>query len=118
MKKNEQLIKTNVAAADEKKSAEKREEYIDNLTTKLKEWNRELEKFEINNAKKLAEIRKKMDDNLAYLKTKRDKLNNKLGQVERVRKENFEEIRNDLDTLWEDLKVGLTAIKEAIKRRD
>ncbi|NGP89856.1 hypothetical protein [Fodinibius halophilus] len=118
MEKGKELAKTNVTATDEKKSVEKREEYIDNFTAKLKEWNRELERFEINNERKLTQLRQKMDKSISQLKAERDKLNNKLDRVEIVGRENFKNLQKDLDTLWEDLKEGFSAVKKELKRHD
>lgn len=74
----------------------KRDQYIDKVTTKLKEWDAELDKLE-------AEANQSKGDVEADLKKQIDKLKKRKTEVSKQ----LESLKEASDDAWEDLKDGI-----------
>lgn len=95
----------------EKTSMTKREKYIDKLSAKLKEWDRELEEFEKKNEERFSEFKQDMNERLENLKTKRTQLGQKIDRIEDMGEDTYKKIKKDVDKLWKDLKSGFSALR-------
>lgn len=81
----------------------KRDEYIDKVTAKLKEWDAELDKLE-------AEVNQSKGDVEADVKKQIDKLKKKKTEVSHQ----LESLKEASDDAWKDLKEGIDESWDAL----
>ncbi|SMO63432.1 hypothetical protein [Fodinibius sediminis] len=109
MKKN-----NNFATSTDERDT-KRQQYIDSLTSKLNEWDEDLEALEIKMNKRIDKVKKTYRENLAELKARRERMSDKLSTLEESSEEAFGPIKKDLEALWKDTKRGLKNMREQMK---
>lgn len=94
----------------------KREQYIEKLTNKLKEWDKDFEDLERKADQRMdqmkADFRKRLDD----LKSRRARMKEKLGKLEQSGESAFDPIKKDLELLWKDTKDGLKRMRKELKK--
>ncbi|MDZ7807479.1 MAG: hypothetical protein U5K71_10230 [Gracilimonas sp.] len=81
----------------------KREEYIDKLTAKLKEWDIKLEKLESKAKKSKVEVEADVKKQIGDLRIKKTEASNRL-----------ESLKEASDDAWKDLREGIEASLHAL----
>lgn len=90
-----------------------REEYIDKLETRLREWNKKIDELQKKANEESQDLKAKLEERLETLRKKRKQLKEK---VERIKEsESLDDIREDTEKLWKDIKKGLSEIGEIVK---
>lgn len=90
-----------------------REEYIDKLESRLREWNEKIDELQEKVNEESQDLKAKLQERLETLREQRKQLK---GKVERIKEsESLEDIKKDTDKLWKDIKKGLSEIGEIVK---
>lgn len=92
-----------------------REEYIDKLEAKLREWNEKIDELEKKADKQSQEAKTKIQIRMKDLKAKRSELKLKLDRIKDSGEDAFETIKEDSEKLWKDVKSGLSEISNIIR---
>ena len=90
-----------------------REEYIDKLTGKLKEWNSEIKKLEAKAQEAGTDAKKAMSKEITELRTKKKVLENKLEEVKDAGDDSWKEIQTEAEKAYNNMK---SALKNAVNR--
>lgn len=93
-----------------------REQYIDKVENQLREWNRKIDEYKVKAEGKSSELREKFDKKSAELKTKRTELRKKLDQIKNSGEGTFDQLKEDTEMLWHDIKDGYADIKKIVKQ--
>lgn len=92
-----------------------RDEYIDKLEKQLREWNSQVDKLQKQARQGSEEIRKRVNKRVEAINEKRSDLENKLGKLRESSGEAFDNIRDDAEVLWKDVKKGISDVQSALK---
>ena len=84
-----------------------REEYIDSLAAKLKEWNAEIEKLEAKARKAGAESSKEISKEIQNLRARKNKAEYKLDDLKETGKASWKELQAETEDAVEDIKSSL-----------
>lgn len=90
-----------------------REEYIDNMTAKLKEWNAEVEKLETKAQQAGVDAKKEISKEVQDLRIKKKVAEDQLEQVKEAGADAWMELQNEAEDAFEDIK---SALNNAVKR--
>ena len=90
----------------EKMEKTKREEYIDELSEKLKEWDKELEKLEAN-----------IEEDVDELNNLRSKMQKKLDELRETGEQALKPLKEDFNKMLKDSKKGIRSIREELFER-
>jgi len=91
----------------------KREEYIDNMAAKLKEWNTEVEKLETKAQKAGMDAKKEISKEVQDLRIKKKVAEDQLEQVKEAGEDAWMELQTEAEGAFEDIK---SALKNAVNR--
>lgn len=91
----------------------KREEYIDNMAAKLKEWNTEVEKLETKAQKAGMDAKKEISKEVQDLRIKKKVAEDQLEQVKEAGEDAWMELQSEAEGAFEDIK---SALKNAVNR--
>lgn len=93
-----------------------REEYIDKLESRLREWNEQIDRLQERAEKESREMKGKLSARIERAKEKRSRLSAKLEEIREAGDESFDRIRDDAEQLWDDLKAGISDIRSVLKK--
>lgn len=94
----------------------KRGEFIDKMAHKLKEWDKEIEKYEEIARNKKVGLQKEINKKITNLKSRREELHQKMERFEEASEEASQKIRRDLEKLWKDIEKSFKKIKKDLKK--
>lgn len=84
-----------------------REEYIDNMAAKLKEWNAEIEKLEAKAQEAGADAKKEVSKEIQDLRTKKQAAEYKLEDIKEAGEDSWKELQAETENALEDIKSSL-----------
>ena len=90
-----------------------REQYIDNMSAKLKEWNAEIEKLEAKAQEAGADVKKEISQEIQELRTKRKVAERKLDKIKDAGEDAWKEIQTETEDAFKDIK---SALENAVNR--
>jgi recombinational DNA repair ATPase RecF len=91
------------------------EAYKQKLAAQLKEWSAQLDLMEAKLENVGADIRVKRAQELHELRAKQRAASAKINELEKASGEAWEQVKETADTIWEDLKAGVTAAHSKFK---
>lgn len=89
----------------------KREEYIDRMAAKLKEWNAEIEKLEVKAQETSSDAKKEINKEIQELRTKKQVADYKLEDIKKAGEESWKELQEESENALEDIKSSLENAK-------
>ncbi|NGP88672.1 hypothetical protein [Fodinibius halophilus] len=92
-----------------------REEYINKLENKLREWNTQIDELQAKANKESQDLKATLEERIEVLSKKREALKLKLNQIKDSGDKTFEDIKSDTEQLWGDVKKGISEIREIVK---
>jgi predicted nucleic acid-binding Zn-ribbon protein len=92
-----------------------REEYIDKLSSQLKEWSAKIDELESKARAAKAEAKTGYEHQIGQLKDKRDAATKKLQELRGSSSDAWDALKVGAETAWTDLKNAVTAAKEKFK---
>ena len=108
--------KTAPSKISKKAKKNKREEYIDELTSRLKKWDRELAEFEEKSEQRKARIKATLSEKIDNLKARRQEIREKIARLEDAGEDAFKNVKSDIENLWKDIKKGIGSIKKRVEK--
>ncbi|PWN06491.1 hypothetical protein [Rhodohalobacter mucosus] len=84
-----------------------REQYIDNMAAKLKEWNAEVEKLEAKAQRAGTDAKKEISKEIQELRTKKNVAQDKLDDVKEAGEDAWKELQTEAEDAFEDIKSAL-----------
>jgi|SRR6056297_523232 len=84
-----------------------RQEYIDEMAAKLKEWNAEIEKLEAKAQEAGADAKKEISNEIQNLRAKKQKAEYQLDDIKEAGEESWKELQTDTEDAVEDIKSSL-----------
>lgn len=93
-----------------------REEYIEKLEGKLKEWNKQVQILENRAKGESQEFRNMIDEKIAELKIKRQQLELQVVKIRNAGDDTLAKVRIEADNLWNKFKEGLEKLKNSMTK--
>lgn len=90
-----------------------RDEYIQQLKTRLDEWSAQIDELDAKARQSQAEAKEQLQARVNELKNKRQEVQVKLSQLTGASTETWETMKTGAEVLWEDLKQTLSESKAA-----
>lgn len=90
-----------------------REQYIDKMAAKLKEWNTEIEKLESKAQKAGLDAQKEIRKEIENLRAKKQKADYKLEDIKKAGEDSWKELQSETEGAFEEIKSSL---KNAVNR--
>jgi|AntRauTorcE11897_2_1112592.scaffolds.fasta_scaffold203585_1 septal ring factor EnvC (AmiA/AmiB activator) len=84
-----------------------REEYIDEMAAKLKDWNAEVEKLEAKAREASAEAKKEINKEVEIFRAKKQKAEHKLDNLKKAGEDSWKELQAETKNAFEDIKGTL-----------
>lgn len=92
-----------------------REEYIDKLETQLRTWNQQLDELQERAGEESGELKQKFEDRMKILRDKRARLKAKLEKIREAGDDSFDQVKDDAEVLWKDIKSGISEVRSILK---
>jgi len=86
----------------------KRQEYAEKLKAQIDEWNAELDHFEAKAEQASTELKKVYEDELAYLRQRRDAVAGELARVHKASDEAWDEVWKGAEDAWSVMKEAFS----------
>ena len=93
-----------------------REEYIEKLEGKLKEWNKQVQVLENRAKGESQEFRNMIDEKVAELKIKRQQLELQVVKIRNAGDDTLAKVRIEADNLWNKFKERLEKLKNSMTK--
>jgi uncharacterized coiled-coil DUF342 family protein len=94
----------------------KKEEYIDNMATQLKEWSARIDELEARAGAAKAGLKEGYENRIYELREKRDAVTRKLQKTRKSGGAAWETLKAGVDNAWENLRDAITAAREKFKK--
>lgn len=101
----------------EKMEKTKREDYIDELSAKLKEWGKDLDKLQKDIEEDVDELEAKYRDKVKELNDLKSNMQNKLTELRDAGEQALEPLKEDFNEMLKDSKKGIRSIREELFER-
>ncbi|WP_446811348.1 coiled coil domain-containing protein [Methylomonas sp. 2BW1-5-20] len=82
-------------------------EYIEDLSTQLREWSAQIDQLTAETEKAAALAKLNYGEDLSALRAKKQLANQKLQELEATSSEGWESLKDTADNVWDDLRIGL-----------
>lgn len=92
-----------------------RKEYIDNREKQLREWNTQLNELGRKSERHSQVLIKKWTVKIKELREKRLQLQLRLEEIKNSREDAFDNLKQDTDLLWKEVKAGFSEIRIILK---
>lgn len=92
-----------------------REEFVENLKSKIDDWNSEIEQLEARGRESSEKAKQEIKVKLAELRSKRRRASEKLEEVESATSDAWESLKIGAMLVWEDITDTVTATKESFQ---
>jgi uncharacterized coiled-coil DUF342 family protein len=92
-----------------------RELYAMKLKNKLDEWNREIDRLEDQAQDVRADLRSEYEDQLATLRAERDKIGERMTNLQNAGDVAFDEVKAGFDRAWRELDESLRRASDRIR---
>ena len=89
----------------------KRDEYLQQLKTKLDEWNAEIDVLEEKAGRLAAEAKQRYDKQIEEAKARRDELQDKLAELTQAGDAAWDDLKSGIDLAWEALSNAVSSAK-------
>jgi uncharacterized coiled-coil DUF342 family protein len=93
-----------------------REEYINKLSSQLKEWSAKIDELESKARATQTEVKTGYESQIRQLTDKRDAATKKLQELRGASTEAWDTLKAGAETAWSDLKHAVTAAKEKLNK--
>jgi len=93
-----------------------REEYIDHMTSQLKEWSRKIDELEFKARAAKADARISYENRIKDMKAKRESVNKKLQELKGAGSEAWESMTTGVEAAWDDFKHAFIEAKDKFKK--
>lgn len=105
-----------MAPPTENEAMNERDEWVEKAKTKLDEWNEELDELEAKARVAKAEQKARYQRVLASLREYRDRLRNRISEVEEAGDTAWDELKEGAERGWRSLQEGFRAAAEEFKK--
>ena len=92
-----------------------RELYAMKLKSKLDEWNAEIDRLEMQKENIRAELRSEYEHQLAELRAERDKIAEKMSNLQNAGDSAFDEVKSGFDRAWKELDESVRRAADRIR---
>ena len=93
-----------------------REEYIDQMTTQLKEWSRKIDELEFKARAAKADAKIIYEQRIKDMKSKREAVNTRLQELKGAGGEAWEAMATGVEAAWDEFKHAFTEAKDKFKK--
>jgi hypothetical protein len=94
----------------------KKEEYIDNISSQLKEWSVKIDELESKVGTTKTQVKLEYDRRILDLKEKRDVVSQRLAALRASSGESWEAMKTGVEAAWRELRDGITAARDKFKK--
>jgi chromosome segregation ATPase len=92
-----------------------RDLYLMKLQTKLEDWNTEIDRLQERSQDVRADLRSEYEDQLAMLRAERDKIANRMTNLQQAGDSAFDEVKAGFDKAWRELDESVHRAAQRVK---
>lgn len=89
--------------------------YKEKMAAQLKEWNAQINLLEAKVESASADLKLKHAESLRDLRAKQGRASEKMKELEKASGEAWDQVKATADTIWEELKSGISAAQSKFK---
>lgn len=92
-----------------------KDQYIESLASELKIWSAQLDVLTAKAEKAIADVKPKYEEELDALRAKQHEAAKKIKELEESSDDAWQTIKETADSVWDDLRAGLTSAASKFK---